>query len=142
MRRPSRAGPCAHSCLHDNLSPISWVLRSIVLASEKKFSSIEIVAEHGAGLRYAVVGKCRACRQHEMSIYQRLLRYSQFRSFAMITQARKTGPAQVTGHTYKAFWYVFEIGRWVESVEEYYGSNGVRNERYTAEPESFKRSTE
>jgi hypothetical protein len=48
----------------------------------------------------------------------------------------------VTGRTYKAFWYVPEIGRWVKSVEEYYGSNGVRNERYTAELESYKRSPE
>jgi hypothetical protein len=61
---------------------------------------------------------------------------------AMITHAQKTGPVQVTGRTYKAFWYVPEIGRWVKSVEEYYGSNGVRNERYTGELESFKRSTE
>ena len=61
---------------------------------------------------------------------------------AMITHAQKTGPVQVTGRTYKAFWYVPEIGRWVKSVEEYYGSNGVRNERYTGELESFKRGTE
>jgi hypothetical protein len=61
---------------------------------------------------------------------------------AMVTHAQKTGPTQVTGRTYKAFWYVPEIGRWVKSVEEYYGSNGVRNERYTSELESFKRSAE
>ena len=35
------------------------------------------------------------------------------------------------GYRYKAFWYVPEVGRWAKSVEEYYGSNGVRNERYT-----------
>ncbi len=61
---------------------------------------------------------------------------------AMVTHAQKTGSVQVTGRTYKAFWYVPEIGRWVKSVEEYYGSNGVRNERYTNELESFKRSAE
>lgn len=61
---------------------------------------------------------------------------------AMVTHAQKTGAVQVTGRTYKAFWYVPEIGRWVKSVEEYYGSNGVRNERYTNELESFKRSAE
>ncbi len=59
----------------------------------------------------------------------------------MITHAQKTGPVQVTGRTYKSFWYVPEIGRWVKSVEEYCGSNGVRNERYTAELESYKRSS-
>jgi hypothetical protein len=61
---------------------------------------------------------------------------------AMVTHAHQTGPAQVTGRTYRAFWYVPEIGRWVKSVEEYYGSNGVRSTRYTGELESFKRSTE
>jgi hypothetical protein len=61
---------------------------------------------------------------------------------AMVTHAQKTGPVQATGRTYKAIWYVPEIGRWVKSVEEYYASNGVRNERYTSELESFKRSAE
>lgn len=61
---------------------------------------------------------------------------------AMVTHAQNTAPKQVTGRTYKAFWYVPEIGRWVKSVEEYYGSNGVRNGRYTSELESFKRSTD
>ncbi|EEA02357.1 conserved hypothetical protein [Burkholderia sp. H160] len=58
---------------------------------------------------------------------------------AMITHAQKIGPVQMTGRTYKAFWYVPEVGRWVKSVEEYYSSNGVRNERYTTELESFKK---
>ena len=44
----------------------------------------------------------------------------------------------VAGRTYKAFWYVPEVRRWVKSVEEYYGSGGVRNERYTDELESFQ----
>jgi hypothetical protein len=43
-----------------------------------------------------------------------------------------------TGRLYKAFWYVPEIGRWVKSDEEYYGSNGVRTQRFTSELESFK----
>jgi hypothetical protein len=60
----------------------------------------------------------------------------------MVTHAQKTTTTQVTGRLYKAFWYVPEIGRWVKSVEEYYGSNGVRNERYTSELESFKRNAE
>ncbi|WP_345811160.1 hypothetical protein AAGS40_10285 [Paraburkholderia sp. PREW-6R] len=61
---------------------------------------------------------------------------------ALMTHAQQVGPVKVTGRTYKAFWYVPEIGRWVKSVEEYYGSNGVRNERYTGELESFKRSAQ
>ena len=57
----------------------------------------------------------------------------------MIPHAQKIGPVPATGRTYKAFWYVPEVGRWVKSVEEYYSSNGVRNERYTTEVESFKK---
>jgi len=57
---------------------------------------------------------------------------------SMVTQTRKTRVEPVTGRTYKAFWYVPEVRRWVKSVEEYYGSGGVRSERYTGELESFK----
>jgi hypothetical protein len=53
----------------------------------------------------------------------------------------RTGSVQVTGPTYKAFWCVPEIGRWVKSVEGYCGNNGVRNERYTGELKSYKRSS-
>ncbi|MBN3806564.1 hypothetical protein GXB81_26455 [Paraburkholderia sp. Ac-20336] len=60
----------------------------------------------------------------------------------MMTHAQKIAPAQATGRTYKAFWYAPEVGRWVKSVEEYYGSNGVRSERYTSELESFKKGTQ
>lgn len=56
----------------------------------------------------------------------------------MISQVQRVAEATVSGRTYKAFWYVPEIKRWVKSVEEYYGTGGVRNERYTAELESFK----
>jgi hypothetical protein len=31
-----------------------------------------------------------------------------------------------------------KVKRWVKSVEEYYGANGVRNERYTSELETYK----
>lgn len=57
---------------------------------------------------------------------------------SMTTQVQKTTDKTVSGRTYKAFWYVPEARRWVKSVEEYYGSGGVRNERYTGELESFK----
>ncbi len=59
-------------------------------------------------------------------------------STALVTQIQKTGATPITGRTYKAFWYVPEVKRWVKSVEEYYSNGGVRNERYTAELESFK----
>jgi hypothetical protein len=56
----------------------------------------------------------------------------------MVTQVQKARTEPATGRTYKAFWYVPEVRRWVKSVEEYYGSGGVRNERFTMELESFK----
>jgi hypothetical protein len=57
---------------------------------------------------------------------------------SMVTQTQRTREEPVAGRTYKAFWYVPEVKRWVKSVEEYYSSGGVRTERYTAELESFK----
>jgi hypothetical protein len=56
---------------------------------------------------------------------------------SMTTEVQKTTERTASGRTYKAFWYVPEVRRWVKSVEEYYGSNGVRNEKYTGELESF-----
>lgn len=59
-------------------------------------------------------------------------------STTLVTQTEKARAEPVSGRTYKAFWYVPEYKRWVKSVEEYYSSGGVRNERYTTELESFK----
>ena len=59
-------------------------------------------------------------------------------STSMATEVRKTSAELFEGRTYKALWYVPEVHRWVKSVEEYYGSNGVRNERHSSELESFK----
>lgn len=56
----------------------------------------------------------------------------------MVTQVSRSGTSLATGRIYEAFWYVPEIKRWVKSVEEYYGSGGERNERYSSELESFK----
>lgn len=42
-----------------------------------------------------------------------------------------------TGRLYKAFWYVPSVKRWVKSLEEYYSSDGTRNERASSELESF-----
>ncbi len=58
----------------------------------------------------------------------------------MITEVQKTQSKEASGRTYKAFWYVPEVKRWVKSVEEYYSSGGVRSERYTQELESFNAS--
>ena len=56
----------------------------------------------------------------------------------LVTQVQNTTERETSGRTYKAFWYVPEVKRWVKSVEEYYSSGGVRNERYTQELESYK----
>ncbi|RKP46941.1 hypothetical protein [Trinickia fusca] len=58
----------------------------------------------------------------------------------LVTQTQRSIPETTAGHTYKAFWYVPEVGRWVKSVEEIYSSNGTRSERSTAELESYKRT--
>jgi hypothetical protein len=56
----------------------------------------------------------------------------------IVMQSTRTVPATVSGRTYKAFWYVPSVKKWAKSVEEYYGANNVRNERYTDELESYK----
>ncbi len=59
----------------------------------------------------------------------------------VVMQTGRALPKAASGRTYKAFWYVPTVKRWVKSIEEYYGSNGVRNEQYVDELESFKVSS-
>jgi hypothetical protein len=57
----------------------------------------------------------------------------------MVTDMRTTLPdTRVTGRSYRAYWYVPEIKRWVKSVEEHYNTSGIRSSRYMMELESFK----
>jgi len=56
----------------------------------------------------------------------------------MATHSDKITAGEHSGRTYKAFWYVPAVKRWVKSVEEYYSSSGVRTESHTGELESFK----
>jgi hypothetical protein len=44
----------------------------------------------------------------------------------------------ISGRSYKAFWYVPGVKRWVKSDEEFFDANGVRNERYLDELASYK----
>ncbi|MGG1944495.1 hypothetical protein AB1286_06760 [Trinickia sp. NRRL B-1857] len=60
----------------------------------------------------------------------------------LVTQTQRVTAETAAGHTYKAFWYVPEVGRWVKSIEEIYGSNGTRTERATTELESYKRAAQ
>jgi hypothetical protein len=55
-----------------------------------------------------------------------------------VMQSQKVSPQTVSGRTYKLFYYVPAVKRWVKSVEEYYSGGEVRTERYTDELESFK----
>lgn len=55
-----------------------------------------------------------------------------------VAQTAKRSAQTVTGRAYKALWYVPEVKRFVKGVEEYFGSDGTRNERYEIELESFK----
>lgn len=55
-----------------------------------------------------------------------------------VMQSNRITPKTISGRTYKAFWYVPVVRKWVKSVEEYYDANGMRNERYTDELESYK----
>ncbi|NTY40822.1 MULTISPECIES: hypothetical protein [Burkholderia cepacia complex] len=58
----------------------------------------------------------------------------------IVMQSHNNGTAEQTGKTYKAFWYVPAVGRWIKSVEEYYDANGVRTARYTDELASYRRA--
>ncbi|TES75991.1 hypothetical protein E2P84_15835 [Burkholderia cepacia] len=58
----------------------------------------------------------------------------------ILMQSHNNGTAEQTGKTYKAFWYVPAVGRWVKSVEEYYDSNSMRTARYTNELVSYRRA--
>ena len=57
-----------------------------------------------------------------------------------VVQTGRTTATTASGRTYKAFWYVPEVKRWVKSVEEYYNAGGVRTDRFTEELESYKTS--
>lgn len=58
----------------------------------------------------------------------------------MIMQNRNGAPVELTGRTYKAFWYAPAVGRWVKSVEEEYDTAGVRSARYSSELASYRRA--
>jgi len=55
-----------------------------------------------------------------------------------VIEQDRTIPHAVSGRTYKAFWYVPGVKKWVKSVEEYYDGNGVRYERHADELQSYK----
>ncbi len=57
---------------------------------------------------------------------------------ASVAETHRITAGIVSGRTFKAFWYVPSVKKWVKSVEEYYDANGIRNERYMDELTSYK----
>jgi hypothetical protein len=102
------------------------------------FESVEVPAGKFNAIKIEAEGQWTAQLEPTQTVVQGM--QSNAAGTVMTTDAQKTSDVTGSGRTYKAFWYVPEVGRWVKSVEEYYGSNGVRNERYTGELESFKRA--
>jgi hypothetical protein len=60
------------------------------------------------------------------------------RGSTTVVQTGRATATTATGRTYKAFWYVPAVKRWVKSDEEYYDSNGVRNDRFLEELAAYK----
>jgi hypothetical protein len=100
------------------------------------FESVEVPAGKFNALKIEAEGRWTAELEPSQTVVQGA--QSNAGGTSMVTQTQKTTDKTVSGRTYKAFWYVPEVRRWVKSVEEYYGSGGVRNERYTGELESLK----
>jgi len=100
------------------------------------YESVEVPAGKFNALKIEAEGRWTA----ELEPTQTVVQGAQLNAggTTMVTEAQKTTDKTVSGRTYKAFWYVPEVKRWVKSVEEYYSSGGVRNEKYTGELESFK----
>ena len=109
-----------------------WVHKYTVVGYE----SVEVPAGKFNALKIEAEGHWTAELEPTQTVVQGA--QSNADGTSMVTQTQKTTDRTVSGRTYKAFWYVPEVRRWVKSVEEYYGSGGVRNERYTGELESFK----
>jgi hypothetical protein len=108
-----------------------WVHQYTVVGYEP----VEVPAGKFNALKIEAEGRWTAELEPSQSVVQGA--QSNAAGVTMTTQTQKTGERTVSGRTYKAFWYAPEVRRWVKSVEEYYGSGGVRNERYTGELESF-----
>jgi hypothetical protein len=100
------------------------------------YESIEVPAGQFRALKIEAEGQWHAQLAPQTSIVQAAQTTSG--TTAMASQVSRTTERPVSGRLYKAFWYVPEVKRWVKSVEEYYSSGGVRNERETTELESFK----
>jgi hypothetical protein len=96
---------------------------------------VDVPSGHYEAIKIEAEGTWRAEPEPGQTVVQSAVVGGGHTSLATESQQTRTEPA--TGRTYKAFWYVPEVHRWVRSVEEYYSAGGVRTERYTQELESF-----
>jgi hypothetical protein len=115
-----------------NFRSEEWISKFTVVGYEP----IEVPAGRYDALKIEAEGHWTAELEPTQSVVQGA--QSNADGTSMSTQVQKVNQRTVTGRTYKAFWYVPAVKRWVKSVEEYYGDGGVRNEAYTGELESFK----
>jgi hypothetical protein len=109
-----------------------WLHKFVVVG----FESVEVPAGKFNALKVEEEGHWTAELEPTQTVVQGA--QSSAEGTSLTTQLQKTQEQTLSGRTYKAFWYVPEVKRWVKSVEEYYGHGGVRNESYTSELESFK----
>jgi len=107
-----------------------WVHHYTVIGHE----GVDVPAGHFDAIKVEAEGRWTAELEPTQTVAQSA--QTSANGTTMVTQAAKTEAEPVAGRTYKAFWYVPSVKRWVKSVEEYYSAGGVRNERYTQELES------
>jgi len=98
--------------------------------------TIDVPAGHFDAIKVEEEGTWTGVPEPSQSVVQTATTSRQ--GAAASTVVAKAPSEPVAGRTYKAFWYVPAVHRWVKSIEEYYGPSGVRNERYTQELEAFE----
>jgi hypothetical protein len=121
-----------HPSANPKLSSATWTTKYKVVGYE----DIEVPAGKFHALKIEAEGEWRGELAPSNTVVQAA--QTQPGQTTLVTQARRVAPGATAGNTYKAFWYAPEVGRWVKSVEEYYGSNGVRNQRFTSALEAYK----
>jgi hypothetical protein len=109
-----------------------WSSRCVAAGNE----AVQVPAGKFDALKIECEGKWTAELEPSQTVVQGV--QSSPGSTTMVTSAQKTTAITASGRTYKAFWYVPKIKRWVKSIEEYYSNKGIRNERYSSELESYK----
>ena len=99
------------------------------------YENVEVPAGKFRAMKIECEGHCTAELEPAQAVVQ-AARTSEGNT-SMVTEVNHTVPGSASGRVYKALWYVPEVKRWVKSIDEYYSSGGVRNERYTNELVSF-----